>query len=77
MKHYSHDYTKVSAAESHLYEAQKLIDAKLGAFGSYEAWRHIAHARRLLQEYLSEDNMVEDDDVDGWVKASEAEALII
>lgn len=73
MKHYSHDYTKVSAAESHLYSAQKLISHD----STFEAWRHIADARRLLQEYLSEDNMVEDDDVDGWVKASEAEALII
>ena len=68
MQKYSHDYTKVSEAESHLYAAQQL-----NAHGDpIEAWKHIEDARRLLQEYLAQDNMVPDDDVaDGWVKASE------
>ena len=72
MKQYSHDYTKVSEAESHLYAAQQLNAHD----DPIEAWKHIEDARRLLQEYLAQDNMVEDDDVaDGWVKASEVEEL--
>ena len=68
MKQYSHDYTKVSEAESHLYAAQQLNAHD----DPIEAWKHIEDARLLLQEYLAQDNMVEDDDVaDGWVKASE------
>lgn len=73
MKQYSHNYTKVADAESLLYSATRLIanecyDAAVG---------RINEARQLLQEYLSADNMVEDDDVaDGWVKASEVEKLI-
>lgn len=73
MKQYSHDYTKVSEAESHLYAAQQLNAHD----DPIEAWKHIEDARRLLQEYLAQDNMVEDDDVaDGWVKAHEVEELI-
>lgn len=72
MKHYSHDYTKVSEAESHLYAAQQLNAHD----DLIEAWKHIEDARRLLQEYLAQDNMVEDDDVaDGWVKARDVEEL--
>lgn len=68
MKQYSHDYTKVSEAEKSLYAAQQLNAHD----DPIEAWKHIEDARRLLQEYLAQDNMVEDDDVaDGWVKASE------
>ena len=66
MKQYSHDYTKPSEAESLLYRASRLI-----ANECYDtAAERINEARRLLQEYLAQDNMVEDDDVaDGWVKA--------
>ena len=73
MKQYSHNYTKVSEAESLLYSATRLLandcpDA---------AVERINEARQLLQEYLSADNMVEDDDVaDGWVKAHEVRELI-
>ena len=68
MKQYSHNYTMVSEAESLLYRATRLLandcpDA---------AVERINEARQLLQEYLSADNMVEDDDVaDGWVKSSD------
>lgn len=73
MKQYSHDYTKVAEAESHLYAALQL-DAHEDPIG---AWGQIEDARRLLQEYLAQDNMVVDDDVaDGWVKAHEVEELI-
>lgn len=73
MKQYSHDYTKVSEAESHLFAAQQLNAHD----DPIEAWKHIEDARQLLLEYLAQDNMVEDDDVaDGWVKAHEVEELI-
>ena len=69
MKQYTHDYTKVSEAESHLYAAQQLNAHD----DPVEAWKHIEDARRLLQQYLSQDNMVEDDDVeDGWVRYNDA-----
>lgn len=66
MKQYSHDYTKPSEAESLLYMASRLM-----ANECYDAAVEcINEARRLLQEYLAQDNMVEDDDVaDGWIKA--------
>ncbi len=68
MKEYSHDYTKVAEAENLLYSATRLI--------ANECWDaaldRINETRKLLQQYLSQDNMVEDDDVaDGWVKASD------
>lgn len=73
MKQYSHDYTKISKAESHLFAAQQLNAHD----DPIEAWKHIEDARQLLQEYLAQDNMVVDDDVaDGWVKAHEVEELI-
>ena len=70
MQKYSHDYTLVSEAESHLYAAQQLEAHEQPE----EAWKHIADARQKLQQYLSQDNMVPDDDVyDGWYKASDVE----
>ena len=69
MQKYSHDYTLVSEAESHLYAAQQLETHEQPE----EAWKHISDARQKLQQYLSQDNMVPDDDVeDGWVKARDA-----
>lgn len=69
MKQYSHDYAKVADAESHLYAAQQLNAHD----DPIEAWKHIEDARRLLQEYLAQDNMVPDDDIEnGWVLASDA-----
>jgi len=72
MKQYSHDYSKVSNAESHL-----LAAIELNSRGNvYKAWKQIEAARSLLQEYLANDNMVEDDDAaEGWVKASDAKRL--
>lgn len=68
MKQYSLDYTKVSEAESLLYRATRLMANEC----YYAAHERINGARQLLQEFLSKDNMVEDDDVaDGWVKARE------
>lgn len=70
MQKYSHDYTLVSEAESHLYAAQQLEAHEQPE----EAWKHIADARQTLQQYLSQDNMVPDNDVyDGWYKASDVE----
>lgn len=68
MKQYSHDYTKPSEVENLLYSATRLM-----ANECYEAAvERINEARQLLQEYLAQDNMVEDDDVaDGWVKVSD------
>lgn len=68
MKQYSHDYTKPSEVESLLYSAQRLM-----ANECYDAAiERINEAREILQKYLAQDNMVEDDDVaDGWVKASQ------
>lgn len=68
MQQYSHDYTLVQEADSHLYAAQQLEAHEQPE----EAWKHIADARQKLQQYLSQDNMVPDDDTaDGWVKASD------
>lgn len=73
MKQYSHNYTKPSQAESLLYSATRLM-----ANECYDAAvERINEARQLLQEYLSVDNMVEDNDVaDGWVKAHDVEEFV-
>ena len=74
MKQYSHDYSKVADAESHLYAAQQLNAHD----DPIEAWKHIEDARRLLQQYLSQDNMVEDSDTeDGWVRAKDIVVTIL
>lgn len=73
MKQYSHDYTKPSEADSLLYSATRLManDCQVAAV------ERINEARQLLQEYLSQDNMVQDNDVaDGWVKAQDVQGLI-
>lgn len=70
MQQYSHDYNKPSLAESLLQTAQ----AALRMEKYDEAARLITDARQTLQQYLSQDNMVPDDDVyDGWYKASDVE----
>ena len=73
MKQYSHDYTKPSEAESLLYSVTRLM-----ANECYDAAvERINDARQLLQEYLAQDNMVEDNDVaDGWIKAHDVKELI-
>lgn len=72
MKQYSHDYTRVSQAESLLFKAYVFL-----ANDCYDdAKKRINEARQLLQEYLSQDNMVVDNDVaDGWVKYQDAKKL--
>lgn len=64
MQQYSHDYTLVSEAEELLYSATRLM-----ANECYDAaLKRINEARHVLQKYLSQDNMVPDDDVEnGWV----------
>lgn len=72
MKTYSHDYTKPSKIETLLFCAARLIQCE-----SYDtAAERINEARQILQEYLAQDNMIEDDDIaDGWVKMSDIENL--
>lgn len=68
MKTYGIDYTKISEAESTLYSATRLMandcmDAAL---------ERIQEARKLLQEFLNQDNLKKDDDLaDGLIKQSE------
>ncbi|MBO4499119.1 MAG: hypothetical protein J5732_02565 [Bacteroidaceae bacterium] len=73
MQKYSHDYTLIQEVMDSLYLA-----TRLHANECYnEVLKRINEARTLLTKYLSQDNMVPDEDVfDGWVKASEAEAEI-
>lgn len=67
MQIYTHDYTLASEAESQLYTAQNLLRQD----DTQTAMEAINCARELLDRYLSQDNMVPDDDVDGWVKLSD------
>ena len=67
MKIYAHDYTLPSQAEDQMYLAYKA----LGMDDTQSAMQAINKARYLLNSYLAQDNMVEDDDVDGWVKLSD------
>ena len=71
MQQFSHDYTKVSEALESLYSATRLI-----ANECYDAALHrINEARATLGEYLAQDNMLPDNDVEnGWVRHSEAQA---
>lgn len=72
MKTYSHDYTKPSKVENLLYSAQRLIANE--CFDA--AAERINEAREIIQQYLTDDNMIEDDDVaDGWVKMSDIDNL--
>ena len=68
MKTYSHDYTKPAEVDILLYSATRLL-----ANECYDAAAiRIYEARELLQQYLAQDNMIEDDDLaDGWVRMSE------
>ena len=69
MKQYSHDYTLPSLAESLMQTA----DAAIRLEDYDKASRAINDARQTLQQYLSQDNMVEDDDVEnGWVSYNDA-----
>ena len=68
MKQYTNDYTLIQEAMDALYSA-----TRLHANECYPAaLQRINKVRTLLTQYLSQDNMTEDDDVyDGWCKASE------
>lgn len=69
IKQYCHDYTKPAEADDALYRALRLL-----ANECYDAAQErIGEARKLLQEYLNQENVVEDDDVEnGWVRFSDA-----
>lgn len=72
MKTYSHDYTLAAQANLLIYLAQHEL-SKGDADG---AKLLLIQAREALTEYLSKDNMIEDDDVaDGWIKQSDIENL--
>lgn len=61
MKRYTHDYSKPSEAESVLYSATRLM-----ANECYDAaLERINEARTILQQYLAQDNMIEDEEVEG------------
>ena len=59
MKRKIHDYTKPAKAESLLYSAQRLISND----SIQDAEKRIIEARQILQEYLSQDNEIEEDDI--------------
>lgn len=69
MKVYTHDYTLPSEVERKLYEACSKCK-------NSEVRKLIEEARGLIQKYLSQDNFVEDDDVDGFVMLSEIKCII-
>ena len=73
MQKYSHDYTLVQEALGSLYSA-----TRLHANECYSVvLERINEARTILTKYLSQDNMIPDDDVeDGWVRAGEAMDVI-
>ncbi len=72
-KKYSLDYTKITEADDLLYSAARLMSNEC-----YDAaLNRINEAREQLQQFLSQDNMVEDDDVyPGWVKATDVEDMM-
>lgn len=59
MKRKIHDYTKPAEAEELLYSAQRLIANDC----IQAAENRIIEARQILQEYLSLDNEIEEDDI--------------
>ena len=59
MKRKIHDYTKPAKAESLLYSAQRLIAND----SIQDAEQCIIEARQILQEYLSIDNEIWEDDI--------------
>lgn len=59
MKRKFHDYTKPAKAESLLYKAQRLIANDC----IYDAEKRIIEAREILQQYLSQDNEIEEEDI--------------
>lgn len=73
MQKYTHDYTMPSEIDDLLFRAQRLM-----ANECYQAaTERINEARQILQLYLSNDNMIPDDDTeDGWVHYRDVLRLI-
>lgn len=67
MKIYTHDYTLPSQVASQLYFAQQ----QLQQGDNQNALAAIGSARELLDSYLAQDNMIEDDDAEGWVRLTD------
>ena len=69
MKTYTHDYAKAANASRHIYKAHELMRT-----GDYAAAEHVINrARQILDEYLASDNIIEDNDVEGWYKQSDVD----
>lgn len=66
MKQYIHDYTLPSEAESKLFDAFMTCEDKNSKVAIL-----IDQARMQLQKYLAKDNIVEDPDSEGFIKASD------
>lgn len=72
MKTYSHDYTIPALVNHNIHLA--LFELHSDNFNLAEEL--LMQARNLLDQYLSQDNMVEDDDVaDGYVKMTDIELI--
>lgn len=67
MQIYTHDYTLPSQAEMLLAEA--LVKIRWDNY--WDAKLRIEEARSKLEKYLAQDNMVEDNDAEGWVRLSD------
>ena len=72
MKTYSHDYTIPAQVNHNIHLA--LFELSLGNFSMAEVL--LMQSRNQLSQYLSQDNMIEDDDIaDGWVKMTDIELI--
>lgn len=68
MKTYSHDYSLPREASEKLYSAWRLLANDCIS----AAMERVNEAREILDKYMNQDNMIEDDDVaDGWVSLKE------
>lgn len=72
MKTYSHDYTIPAQVNYNIHLA--LFELRSNNYSMAEVL--LIQSRNQLDQYLSQDNMVEDDDVaDGWVKMTDIELI--
>lgn len=67
MQIYTHDYTLPSQANMLLAEA--LVKIRWDNY--WDAKLRIEEARSKLDKYLSQDNMVPDNDAEGWIRSSD------
>lgn len=66
---YIHDYTKAAHASRHIYKAHELMRK-----GEYAAAQQVINrARHILDEHLASDNIIEDNDEEGWYKKSDVD----